>query len=187
MKTQLIDNVVSQEELFFLYKEIIGTPNWALTGTTGQKEYPSNKTFSNGPLLKIKSDRTGDHLIHNYPLYLYVKTLVFRIKEILRKKNIGMNTSIRRTWLNSTNSGSDNHWLHRDYEEDISQTILMFITPIWEEAWKGSLYVDGQEFKFKPGSAVIFDSNEFHTGENPEIQSKNWNRITLNIVVENKF
>jgi len=60
----------------------------------------------------------------------------------------------------------------------------MFMTPVWQDAWRGSLHVDGKEFKFKPGSAVIFNSNEFHTGETPESQTQNWQRLTLNIILD---
>jgi hypothetical protein len=61
------------------------------------------------------------------------------------------------------------------------------MTPIWQDAWRGSLHVDGEEFKFKPGSAVIFNANEFHTGETPESQSQNWHRLTLNILLDSNL
>ena len=59
----------------------------------------------------------------------------------------------------------------------------MFMTPIWSPNWKGSFYVDSEEFKFKPGNAVIFDSNNFHTGESPESKTQNWLRLTLSMLV----
>ena len=58
------------------------------------------------------------------------------------------------------------------------------MTPIWQDNWKGSFYVDCEEFKYKPGSAVIYDSKEFHTGESPEFETNNWLRLNCNIVVE---
>ena len=39
------------------------------------------------------------------------------------------------------------------------------------------------EFKFKPGSAVIFNSKEYHKGESPSSEIYNWQRITCNILV----
>lgn len=180
MKTQIIDNVVSNKELFFIYKELISCQSWQLSGKSTDLEYPSTRDFSHSPLFNIKTDGR----IWNYPMYLYVKTLIFRIEEILKKKNIGMHTKIKRTWFNGTYHGSKNHWLHQDFKDPTLQTVLMFMTPIWQEAWKGSLHVDGEEFKFKPGSAVIFNSNEFHCGEEPESQTYSWLRLTLNVVLE---
>jgi|TARA_S200002703_G_scaffold48998_2_gene42311 hypothetical protein len=183
MKTQVINNLVSSKELFFVYKELISNAGWMLSGKSTELEYPSKKQFSHSPLFKIKTDGE-DGRIWNYPMYLYVQSLIFRMEEILKKKKVGMHTKIKRSWFNGTYHGSKNHWLHQDYKDPSLQTVLMFMTPIWEEAWKGSLHVDGEEFKFKPGNAVIFNSNEFHCGEEPESQTYNWLRLTLNVVLE---
>lgn len=88
-------------------------------------------------------------------------------------------------WFNATYHGKKTqHWLHQDDEKDLKlKSILLFITPIWQPDWKGSFYVDGEEFKFKPGSAVIFDSKEYHQGESPASETYNWQRITCNILV----
>ena len=132
-------------------------------------------------MFAVKSE---DETIDNYAFYLYVKTLVFRMEEILKKKNIGMHTKIKRSWFNVTYSDSENHWLHIDSRESKHQTVLIFMTPMWQDGWKGSLHVDGEEFKFKPGDAVIFDSNKFHTGKKPIKETQNWMRLTLNIILE---
>jgi hypothetical protein len=182
MKTHLINNLITNKELFFIYKELISSPAWAVSGISSEKfEYNSNEQFSHAPLFMIKS---ADGKINNYPLYLYVNTLIFRMEEILKNKNIGMHTKIKRSWFNITYSNSENHWLHQDDKDPTFQTVLMFMTPIWQDSWEGSLYVDGEKFEFKPGSAVIFDSNKFHTGKKPISKTNNWMRMTLNIVLE---
>ena len=180
MKTHLINDIVSSKELFFIYKEIISSPGWSISGITENLEYASNKQFSHVPLFLVKSQ---DEKINNYPLYLYVKTLVFRMEEILKKQNIGMHTKIKRSWFNVTYNNSENHWLHQDSPDGNTQSVLMFITPVWQDNWNGFLHVDGEEFKFKPGSAVMFNSNEFHTGEQPIKETQNWMRLTLNIIL----
>jgi hypothetical protein len=180
MKPVLLDNIFSEKELFFIYKEIVNAPHWNVNGMSNVEEYPSNKQFAGAPLFKIKSGND----IYNYSLYLYIQSLVFRMAEMLNKKNIGIHTNIKRSWFNLTYNGSPNHWLHQDCDSPTTQTILMFMTPVWQDAWRGSLHVDGKEFKFKPGSAVIFNSNEFHTGETPESQTQNWQRLTLNIILD---
>jgi hypothetical protein len=182
MKTHLITDVISDNELFFMYKELVSCPNWSVAGISGELEYSSNKQFSHAPLFTIK---TPGNPIANYPLFLYVNTLVFRIAEILKNKNIGMHTKIRRSWFNITYSDSENHWLHQDSKSELElQTLLIFMTPIWKNSWEGSLYVDGEKFEFKPGSAVLFDSKEFHAGKKPIKETDNWMRMTLNIILE---
>ena len=89
-------------------------------------------------------------------------------------------------WFNITYNGSPNHYLHQDSEEGSFQSILLFLTPVWKTGWAGSFYVDGKEFKFKPGTAIIFDSKEFHTGEEPESETFNWLRLTANIILSNE-
>jgi hypothetical protein len=180
MKPVLLDNIFSEKELFFIYKEIISTPNWSVTGKASEIEYPSNKQFSSAPLFIVKTESD----VTNYPIHLYIQSLVFRMAEMLNKKNIGMHTNIKRSWFNLTYDASPNHWLHQDSLSPTAQTVLMFMTPVWQDAWRGSLHVDGEKFKFKPGSAVIFNSNEFHTGETPESQTQNWHRLTLNILLD---
>ena len=73
-----------------------------------------------------------------------------------------MYPKFNRMWFNISYNGANNHWLHNDGSEN-SQTILLFLTPVWKTGWRGSFYVDGKEFTFEPGSAIVFDSKEFHT------------------------
>ena len=48
-----------------------------------------------------------------------------------------------------------------------------------------TFYIDGEEFKYRPGSAVIYNSTKFHTGEPPEFETNNWIRLNCNIIVGN--
>ena len=181
MKPIILDNVIPERELFFLYNQIVPVRGWELTAQSTSVEYPSNKQFNQTPVLRIKTPEEG---IINYPFYLYGQSLVYRISEMLNKKNIGINTSLARMWFNATYDSSESHWLHQDFKSSEVHTIVMFMTPVWQENWRGSFYVDGQEFKFKPGSAVIFDSREYHCGEKSKSKGTNWLRLTANIVVE---
>ena len=54
---------------------------------------------------------------------------------------------------------------------------------VWQDSWLGSFWVDGNEYKFKPGNVVYFNSNEFHTGDSP-IKGCPWIRLSANIVLE---
>tara|TARA_E500000318_G_scaffold109655_1_gene123143 strand:- start:606 stop:1148 length:543 start_codon:yes stop_codon:yes gene_type:complete len=180
MKTIVLDNVLSQKELFFMYREIVSCAGWKINGLSSIEE-DKNK-FNSGPLLMIKSEEITQH----YPFSLWGQTLVYRIHNLLTDKNIGIPTSVSRMWFNVTYSGEKTqHWLHRDDEQNsATKSILLFMTPIWQPDWRGSFYVDGEEFKFKPGSAVIFDSQEYHKGETPASAKYSWQRLTCNILVK---
>jgi len=177
MKPTILDNILSQKELFYMYNQIVSTPNWKLNGLSGSDKDPR----LGAPVLTVK---VGD-IVEHHPFFLWGQTLVYRIAKLLDDKNKGIPTQIIRMWLNVTYDGKKSqHWLHRDEETDLQlKSIVLFMTPVWQPDWRGSFYVDGEEFKFKPGSAVIFDSEQYHKGESPESETYNWQRITCNILV----
>ena len=177
MKTIMLDQVLSQKELFYMYKQITGSHNWVMNCASGPHE-----GFMSGPALIVK-DNNG--YVNNYPLCLWGQTLVYRIAKILEDKKIGIPTELKRMWFNATYHGKKTqHWLHQDdMVTSHSKTILLFMTPLWQPDWRGSFFVDGEEFKFKPGNAVILDSQEFHTGESVESETHNWQRVTCNIII----
>jgi hypothetical protein len=180
MKTLILDNVISEKELFFMYQEVISHEKWSLIG---QSTIEKNTELNAGPLLKVKDE---DKLISNYAFAVWGQSIVYRIAKLLEDKNIAIPTDIYRMWFNATYHGKKTqHWFHTDDEKDFTtKSIMLFMTPLWQPDWKGSFYVDGEEFKFKPGSAVIFDSKEFHKGESPDSELYNWQRLTCNILVK---
>ena len=181
MKTILLNNVLSDKELFFMYNEIVSSPGWRLNGISSDEP-----GFNYGPVLVVKNN-TGIGGEFN-PFYYWGQSVVYRIFKLLEEKNIGMPTTLHRMWFNSTYNGKKTqHFLHRDDDKTGPinfKSILIFMTPIWQPDWKGSFYVDGQEFKFRPGSAIVFDSEEYHKGESPDSEMFNWQRITCNIMVK---
>ena len=181
MKTIVLENILSEKELFFIYQQVVNSSTWRISGQAEEIEYPSNKQFLKAPQLLIKD---AEEKVYNYALYMYGQTLIYRIIEKLKNKHTGINSNLIRMWFNITYSGKQTqHSFHQDFSENNKQSIIMFMTPIWSPDWKGSFYADGEEFKFKPGNAVIFDSNKFHTGESPESEIHNWLRLTLNMVI----
>jgi hypothetical protein len=176
MKPVLLENVISEKELYFIYNEIIGSNGWNVSGITHPVDYPSNKNFLKGPVLLVKNENEP---ILNYAFYLYGQSLIYKIMNFLSDRKIGMYSKLERMWFNITYNGKETqHWLHQDNNKD-TQSIVMFMTPFWKQDWKGSFFVDGEKFSFKPGSAVIFDSKEFHTGESPESETFNWQKLMM--------
>ena len=184
MKTVLLNDILPEKELYFVYNEIVRSPTWSVGTTSTHVEHPSNKHFAGGAKFSVKD---YNDIILNYPLYFWGQTLVYRIAKLLEQKNIGMHTKLKRMWFLSTTTGSPMHFLHQDDKNNGDHhSILLFITPVWKTGWRGSFFVDGEEFKFKPGSAVIFNASEYHTGEDATSEKYNWQRITLNMLVSNK-
>jgi len=177
MKTKILDNVLSEKELFFVYRNLLNSTGWTVDGAASKDLY-----YVNAPLLMIKSH----DIIYNNTLFFYGKTIIYRIIEMLKNNNESIPQNINRMWFNITYNGKKTqHELHQDSTNDHT-SVLIFMTPIWQVDWKGSFYVDGEEFKYKPGSAVIYNSSEFHTGESPESETNNWIRLNCNIVLDNK-
>lgn len=177
MKTIILHNVISENELHFMYSHIINNTGWKISG-----EATRQKGFIYGPKLIVKEmDQNPEH----YPFFIWGQTVVHRIEKLLQDKHIGIPTSLERMNFNATNHGKKiEHWLHADTDESKYKAILLFLTPIWQPDWRGSFYVDGEEFNFKPGSAVIYDANEYHQGESPISETYNWQRLTCNILVK---
>ena len=181
MKPIVVDNIFSEQELYFLYKQVISSPVWSITGASYKPNYPSKNIFLGAPHFVVKGD---DENISNYPMYLYGQSIVYRIAKILKNKKIGMGTNLERMWFNITYSDSSSHHLHQDDDRSNTQSILLFLTPVWNANWAGSFYIAGEQFKFKPGNAIVFDSRDYHMGESPTDDTFNWHRLTCNIKVK---
>ena len=182
MKTKVLNNIITSDELFFMYNQIISTPMWNVEGISSCFEEESwKKKYNRAPNLSVKKHKD---VVEHYAFYLWGKTIAYRMKERLTKENIGLNTDIVRMWFNITYSDNDHHWLHQDTDELNSTSVVLFLTPIWNPDWKGSFYVDGEEFNFKPGSAVIFDSKEYHMGTSPTKNTYGWMRLSCNMLLQ---
>ena len=180
MQPRLIENVISSNELFFMYKQICETNLWSITGITDNAPDVYNKKFNHSPMLLVKRDNE----IRSYPFYIWGKSLLFRMEDKLKKDNIGIPIKINRMWFNITYTENNQHWLHIDYKTEDSVSFVFFLTPIWSPTWQGSFFVDGKKYEFVLGNAVAYNSNEYHRGDIPSENSKPWLRLTCNIVAE---
>jgi hypothetical protein len=181
MKTALIENVINNDELFFMYNQITSTSMWNVNALSSSvQEETWDKKFNKAPNMLVKYENEINHSA----FYFWGKTIIYRIKEILKKDNVGINSNIARMWFNITYSDNNNHWLHKDTDDSNITSVVLFLTPVWNPEWKGSFYVDGEKFDFKSGSAIIFNSNEYHMGEAPEKNTNGWLRLSCNILLE---
>jgi hypothetical protein len=171
MKTICLDNVFDMDELFWLYSNLLGTHGWTIHAIPENGSKDLNKLYGNIGNLNIDS---------NSNWFSYFKGLIFRInKELINTK---IHKNIQRIYINATSPFSK-HWLHQDPHQQNQISVLMMFSPQWEESWLGSFFVDGEEYKMKPGRIILFDSKEFHTGSNPS-ESCPYVRLTCNIILK---
>jgi len=172
MKTICLDNFFDIHELFWLYNSLLKTNGWKFSVKPNFFAVNPNEWYGNLGNLNIE---------HTSNWFSYFQGLVFRInQELTAKKNTRIHSNIERIYINATNPISK-HWLHQDPPGD-KFSILTLFTPQWQDSWQGSFFVDGEEYKMKPGRIIIFNSSEFHTGSNPS-QDCPYVRLTCNIVV----
>jgi hypothetical protein len=170
MKTMCLDNFFNNDELFWLYSQLLNTCGWKLNAIPESNIQDLNKLYGNIGNLNI------DHASN---WFSYFQGLVFRInKQLINTK---IHSNIKRIYINATNPMSK-HWLHQDSTNTNTISILTLFTPQWQDSWQGSFFVDGEEYKMKPGRIIIFNSSEFHTGSNPS-QDCPYTRLTCNIIV----
>jgi hypothetical protein len=174
MKTICLDNFFDIHELFWLYNSLLNTQGWKINAVPEVNSNNPNKLYGN--IGNLNLDHTSNW-------FTYFQGVIFRInKELAFKKNTKIFSNIERVYINATNPMSK-HWLHQDSRPtEKKMSILTMFTPQWQDSWQGSFFVDGEEYKMKPGRIIIFDSDEFHTGSNPS-EDCPYVRLTCNIVV----
>ncbi len=173
MKTICLDNIFNIDELFWLYSSLLNTQGWKINAVPEDNSNNLNKLYGNIGNLNID---------HTSSWFTYFQGIIFRINQgLLVEKNTKIYSNIERIYINATNPMSK-HWLHQDKLIQNKISILTMFSPQWQDSWQGSFFVDGEEYKMKPGRIIIFNSSEFHTGSNPS-QDCPYIRLTCNIVV----
>ena len=102
MKPVVIDNIISQKELCYMYNQIVTSQGWNLVG---QSTVEDNTQLMASPLLKVKD---SDGSVHHYPFLLWGQSLIYKLAELLNSKKIGIPTNVDRMWLNVTYHGKKN-------------------------------------------------------------------------------
>jgi hypothetical protein len=179
MKPILIKNLLTSKEVFWIYKKLTSLPVWTLNALSFPTLGDLERQFGTCGMLRI---------IQNYQptstssgLSMYFESLIHRLNERLKEHRIEIPTSVERCWINATFKDSSSHWPHFDSAQPEAFSILLFLAPVWNDQWLGSFFVDGEEFKFSPGGAVVFRSATLHTGENPSLKCP-YLRLTSNMV-----
>jgi len=179
MKPILIKNLLTPKEVFWIYGHLISLPAWSLNTLSFVDVMDPGRRFGTLANTTITKDYQPTPTAGG--LSAYGQSLVYRINERLKEQKIEIPTIVQRFWINATFKDSSSHWPHVDSAQPEAFSILLFLAPVWSDQWLGSFYVDGEEFKFTPGAAVVFQSTEVHTGDNPSLNCP-YVRLTGNIM-----
>ena len=174
----IIDNLLTSEELFWLYHKILDTPNWYLTRSS-KKEGIGMLAFKGFPGLTIQ-DR---EIIEVEFLAGYFQSLIFRIrKNIYKEHDFKLPNIIKRIHIGAKSSNSKTYD-HIDSKNPSDWTILGFLNPIWNQEDGGELILNDKKLKYKPGRFVVFQSIMKHNGGFIKNEELNYWRITSNIIL----
>jgi hypothetical protein len=179
----IIDNILSQSELLTIYSELVSTAGWYLN----RWSLPDQDTVRHAGFcgLRISDDK---NYYHPY-LMGKINFILEKIKlECLKKNKILPNKIFRVDCVAKQKDTITKPHMDLDREDAIS--IVGLLTPVWQEKCGGDFFILNNEkiitdqIKHKPGQFIILNSNQYHDGKGPEIETEYW-RIVLNIVLTN--
>lgn len=171
---KIIKNVLTLENSFDLYQNLINRNMWMLNKA-------SNKDKPAGNFPGVTFIEENKVVYDDAYLIGYFNCLFDTINQKLKEQhNFTLNKNIKRISLNAQNN---NHYteFHMDSLAD-SKSIVGFLTPQWAENWGGELNIEGQIFKYSPRDFILFDSNQLHKSQATK-QIPYW-RISINYVIE---
>ena len=156
--TLIIDRVLDNLSLEFLYKETLGAPNWSLDRTSGDDDQTS---FGGLSLLHATEKQIHGQIINSpylcgYYISIYHKILCNFSPQVFQETPLP-----RRIHLGAKYKGNVG-LPHTDSNVADDTTILFFNNPVWKTEWGGGIIVDNQLIEYVPGRAVIFSSTTNH-------------------------
>jgi len=169
---KIINNVLTQEDCFYLYSGLTSSNIWSLNRNSVEA-----KGGSFPGVVFVKDEQ----IIFNNQYWIgYFNCLFDRINAQLKQQhNFSMKRIIKRIYLNAQN---DNHYteFHEDTPEN-TYSIVGFLTPQWAEEWGGELNIEGQIIKYNPGDFILFESHQLHKSQ-PIKKIPYW-RTSINYVI----
>ena len=170
---KIINNVLSIEDCFHLYRSLVNSNIWALNRSSGEK---NGGAFPGVTLIE------ENKIIYDNPYWIgYFNCLFDRINQKLHEQhNFLLDRRIFRIALNAQN---DNHYteFHADTNKG-SCSIVGFLTPQWAEEWGGELNIEGEIIKYKPGDFILFDSEKLHRSQ--EFKKIPYWRLSVSYVID---
>jgi hypothetical protein len=171
---KIINNVLTTQDCFSLYKALISANIWNLNRT-------SYGDSIGGAFPGVSFIEDGEILVNNQYWIGYFNCLFDRINQkLLEQHNFKLNRRIQRINLNAQN---DNHYteFHTDNLEN-TYSIVGFFTPQWAENWGGELNIEGEIIKYNPGDFILFESTKLHQSQ--EIKKIPYWRTSVSYVIK---
>lgn len=174
----VIDNVVSFDELLWIYHELIATPGWSLMRSSTGQVMPLIP-FMSFPGLDIESNGVIEHEF----LAGYFRSLVFRVRSHVRlgygrelppeiqRIHVGAKSSLSRTER------------HADSKDPSWWTILCFMNPVWNAQDGGEFKLEDDIIEYRAGRTVVFPSCKEHDGGFVRNEALNYWRVGVNIIL----
>jgi len=171
---KIIKNVLTLENSFNLYQDLINRNMWMLTKASSKDKPAGN--FPGVTFIEENKVVYDDAYLIGYFNCLF-DTINQKLEE---QHNFNLNKNIKRISLNAQNN---NHYteFHMDALAN-SKSIVGFLTPQWAENWGGELNIEGQIFKYSPRDFILFDSNQLHKSQ--AIKQIPYWRISINYIIE---
>ena len=171
----ILDNVLNNEELLWIYHELLDSKNWHIGNTSINKL----NSFNSWPGMVIQDHQN----IQNKYFAGYFMSVIFRIKEILKRDySFDLPNNIIRIKLSAKSSFS-NSSPHIDSEKKDYWTILGFLNPVWNANDGGEFFLEKTKIVYKSGRFIIFPSNILHDGGFVKNEKLSYWRIVSNIIL----
>jgi hypothetical protein len=174
----ILDNILSGEELLWIYHRLIETPSWTLSRTSsgpGRNMLP----FMGFPGLNVETK--GD--IHNEFFAGYFRSILFRVKHALKRDfSAQIPPEVLRIHVGAKSSFSKTEF-HIDSDNKSYWTILGFLNPVWNAKDGGEFYLADEKIEYKAGRFVVFPSSVKHDGGYVINETLSYWRIAVNIIL----
>jgi len=174
----VLDNVMSLDEVLYIYERLQNSPNWTLTRTSeGGKMSASFSSFP-GMVVETKGE------IHHEYFSGYFRSLIYRVRKILKDEySVILPKRIQRIHLGAKSSQSETKF-HSDSKNKDAWSILGFLNPVWNVKDGGEFYVEEEKIDYKSARFVVFKSHLSHNGGFIKNDQLNYWRISLNVILQ---
>ena len=178
MRPIFLKNLLTSKEVFWLYRKLVELQVWQLDGNSDKDDHPDRR---HGSIAKATIIQNNKPVYSSLDMGVYGQSIPYRVNERLKEHRLEIPTNVERFWINASFAQSRSLWPHQDKSDSTAFSIVLFLCPVWNEQWLGSFFCGGEEFKFSPGGAVVFQSTEMHTGDNPSLDCP-YLRLTASIL-----
>jgi len=174
----ILDNIMSIEELLWIYHYLLESPSWTLTRTS-VNQCGNMLPFAGFPGLPVEANNVRNCEF----LSGYFRAIAFRVASTLKKEHdFAIPLIIKRIHVGAKNSFSKTDY-HIDSPNNTDWTILGFLSPVWHTGDGGEFFLESQKIEYKSGRFIIFPSSARHDGGYVVNEKLSYWRVAVNIIL----